>query len=218
MEGETKTCHCNITGSDVEEHSAAPTVITISKESVTCPSIMGLEARPNMSQCDRQKPCASCERRERPSTCRYEVAAFEYVDPFPIFVRLKMLRANLFCHSSSFPKAHLPRSLIPLQPADREPTVELMPLSLQSKPLSVRDLDRFGYSDLNEYNTLAIFKKLVRIEIGSSPSLRKKQDSETHLAPAILANYLHLLRLLPSRPYVDTLVVIFFDESLGNTA
>ncbi|KAH8801381.1 hypothetical protein F5884DRAFT_806443 [Xylogone sp. PMI_703] len=149
--------------------------------------------RHSKQKCDRQKPCASCIRRGRRNTCRYEEAIFDYKSSFEKNLEVKP-----------------PRLLLP---AYGEPTIpETTPYALRSETSSVQALDHLGYSNVNDHNALGIFKKLAQLEIGLDKGTLEQHDGEIRLTPAILEKYLHLLRLLPSRPYLDAILEIFFSE------
>lgn len=80
------------------------------------------------------------------------------------------------------------------------------------EPPSIQALDILGYSNVNDHNALGIFKKLAGLDLGIDQNAEKKHSDEIRLAPGVLEKYLHLLRLLPSRPYIDILVDVFFKE------
>ncbi|RFU24785.1 hypothetical protein B7463_g11553, partial [Scytalidium lignicola] len=114
---------------------------------------------------------------------------------------------------SSFQKSLLVKNQRPLLPAYMESTVQkVAPQNVHSEPPSIQALDCFGYSNVNENNALGFYKKLVHSDTGFNQNAQKKHNGEMRLAPGVLEKYLHLLRLLPSRFYVDALVAIFFDE------
>ncbi|KAM0263351.1 hypothetical protein ACHAQJ_001207 [Trichoderma viride] len=96
----------------------------------------------------------------------------------------------------------------PLRPAAGPETTT----AAQENIPSIRDLDHFSYSDVNEHNALGLFRRLESLETGSSSAPSKKYDNEIRLTASTLTKYLNYLRLLPSRAYVDTLTVVFFEE------
>lgn len=140
------------------------------------------ECHRRKQKCDRAFPCSNCVARNKQSLCRYE--------------------------NESARKQQL------LEESRNAPSHD--GLSYDTKPIeseTVAQVHAFGYAKSNGNNntTLGIFKKIENHESGTS-SLIPAPASNGAENSGLQGKYKNLIRQLPSKPYIEKLIVTYFRE------